>query len=33
MFGFYVHAGIDGGANFVVYVKVATTKAADVIFR
>ena len=26
MYGFYVHAGIDGGTNFIVYATVALSK-------
>ena len=32
MFGFYLHAGIDGGSNFVVYAFVANNKAASSLF-
>ena len=27
-YGFYIHAGIDGGSNFVVYATVALNKEA-----
>jgi hypothetical protein len=33
MFGFYIHAGIDGGANFIVYITVSTNKSAPELFR
>lgn len=33
MFGFYVHTGIDGGANFIVYITVSTNKSATELFR
>jgi hypothetical protein len=33
MYGFYIHAGIDGGANFIVYIVVVDSKAASQLFR
>ena len=32
MYGFYLHAGIDGGSNFVVYAVVALNKTASSLF-
>lgn len=33
MYGFYVHAGIDGGANFIVYALVALDKTSATLLR
>lgn len=33
MYGFYLHGGIDGGSNFVVYMTVALNKTAASLFR
>ena len=32
-YGFYVHGGIDGGTNFMVYITVALNKSAAALFR
>lgn len=33
MFGFYLHAAIDGGTNFILYSTVSTNKSAKELFR
>jgi hypothetical protein len=32
-YGFYIHGGIDGGSNFVVYARVATCKNAAALYK
>ena len=32
-YGFYVHGGIDGGTNFMVYITVTLNKSAAALFR
>jgi hypothetical protein len=32
MYGFYLHGGIDGGSNFVVYMVVARNKTAATLY-